>query len=231
MDPSGVWYDLCFGFDNDTVGLRTTDDGEKYDGFASVHLPWDLCLRRLPNGNVLTVGCDVGVGEPFGMATTRLRGLGGLCVVASSTSSGAPLTTALCGTTDPRLEGWQVTPSSIRLAGTTLCATSADEAPDVNSNVVLAECGTLPGQQTVQLRAGRIQLQGLCFDVGGGLPIPGSRIILWNSCPLELENDDFYFSGPVSTESGYCLTPDPNTGTIAANACGNSTSEEWDYHF
>jgi hypothetical protein len=231
LSDNGVWNDLCFGFDNDALRLTTTQGGAAYEEFASAYLPWDLCVRRLPNGNVSSVGCELDVGEGFAMSNTRLRGLGGLCVVATSNSAGAPLATALCGT-EPKLERWEVSPSEIRLAGTSLCATSANPIPDVDTSVVLQECGTAPELQTVRMRDGRIRLQWLCFDVRGGFPIPGSTIVLWNSCPWDLDNDEFYFSGAVTSKSkDYCLTVDPSNGAITAPSCNDSVDQEWDYHF
>ncbi|MGC4067006.1 MAG: ricin-type beta-trefoil lectin domain protein [Polyangiaceae bacterium] len=165
------------------------------------------------------------------MPNTRIRGLGGLCVVVTSKVVGAPLATALCGT-DPQLEHWEVRPSEIRLAGTSLCATSADAVPDVDTSVVLKECGSEPTLQQVRMGDGRIRLDGLCFDVRGAFPIPGSTIVLWNSCPWELDNDEFYFSGAVTTKNrDYCLTVDPSVGGITAVACNDSTYQEWDFHF
>jgi hypothetical protein len=81
------------------------------------------------------------------------------------------------------------------------------------------------------MRAGRIQNNGLCFDVAGGLPEVGKPIILWNSCSFELDNDDFYLSGAVSTSPNRCLAVKTTNDPLLSAMCEDTLNQEWDYHF
>ena len=225
----------CLGFDHESLEYRQARGPEEVDQFVSMYLPDDNCLQLDEFSETSGVSCAACVaGSPaqdFRMDEFQLRGLGDLCVVAPAATAGLQLTTANCGRAAEELKWWRFRDGELALAGTNLCASIAGGIANVGTQVILAPCGSAPESQVFGFRAGRIQIDNHCFDVSGGLPIAGSGIILWNSCALELENDDFYVSGPIrTTATGGCLTVDPLTQDLSSTPCAQSPTQQWDYH-
>lgn len=152
------------------------------------------------------------------------RGIGGLCVAATHASIGAPLQMEECGTT-PELERWTVRAGEFQLSGTEYCATASSA---VGSNITLAPCGSSSGSQQFILSRGVIETPWGCMNVAGGLPAAGSALILWDACRFDLENEVFYWSGPIRMGAA-CL--DASNFYIGAAPCVESPTQEWDYYF
>jgi hypothetical protein len=231
-----AYLSFCQGFDTDALERHFATKENEYDQFGSMYEPEPLCLTvnsTTTDSPVLSDDCDsTDPAQNLTMKDVRLRGLGGLCVVVAHPSAGTELTVATCGTASPMyLERWTVEQNRLRLSGTHLCASVKDNHVYVGASVILEECGSSPEYQTLRMRAGRIQVQGHCFDVSGGLPEVGKPIILWNSCSFQLDNDDFYLSGPVTTSPNRCLTVNTSNGLLWSSTCNDSLNQEWDYHF
>jgi hypothetical protein len=231
-----AYLSFCQGFDTDALELRFATTETEFDGFGSMYEPYPICLMvdsTTTDSPVISADCDnTNPAQNLTMKDVRLRGLGGLCVVAAQSSAGTELTVATCGTV-PRmyLERWTVEQNRLRLSGTNLCATVKDNNVYVGASVILEECGSSPEYQTLRMRAGRIQVKGHCFDVAGGIPVANKPIILWNSCSFQLDNDDFYLSGAVTTSPNRCLTVNTSDGRLWSSACNDGLNQEWDYHF
>ncbi|HVW26533.1 MAG TPA: hypothetical protein VHC69_14290 [Polyangiaceae bacterium] len=179
--------------------------------------------------------------EDFQFPSSRIRALGGLCVIAASVAPDALLTTAECGTVSAARERWVVNEGQTRLAGTSLCA-AVRSAPGVaGTELALAECAT-PDAAVMQnfvpgsgIYAGHLLWGEYCVTMDADSADGGGRIELAQSCVTNDETQIFFLSGPIAApRAGRCLTSSPDeTPELWAGAtpCDGSPEQEWDYYW
>ncbi len=227
---------ICEGFVSDRILRRFASVEDEVDQFALPLLSSDLCLQLGAASTPSLVGtgaCDsTAATQGFWTGGMKLRGVGGLCVIARAAASGSLLRTALCEDAAPELSHWGVTDSQIRLANTDLCATIPNGVGQLGTHAVLAPCGSVTNGQSFVIREGRLLWRdGLCLQVSGGLPLPGCDVILWNGCGIGAEHARYYLSGPVQVGSGLCLETDEHNVSLASGPCSSTSLQDWDFHF
>jgi hypothetical protein len=233
-DGSVGW---CQGDDNSVLVQKPATANGEADLMASSLLDEERCLQSTPDvtpGAITYQPCYAAdPAQDVRLAPTRIRAMGGLCVVANPVED-TTLTVAKCGTAVSAREQWLVRDGQARLYDTTLCATVRDPPPDKQSLtlIVLKPCGSAADHQAFEVKRGHFRYGDLCWNVAGGLPVIGSRVIIWGDCPMNLNNESFYLSGPVSLAGGaQCLDADFTTGRLEGADCDSRESEQWDFYF
>ncbi|WP_437678116.1 ricin-type beta-trefoil lectin domain protein [Sorangium sp. So ce131] len=175
--------------------------------------------------------------EMFSLEGMRLRAMGTLCVAATGTTAGSTLEVRRCGEAPPARERWtMVTGNRLQLTGTSLCLTTPS-GTTLGLSPTLQACSGSASNQRFSFRGGGIHptfTAGRCLNVSGGMPVPGSPIILWDGCEHGLDNEYFYLNGPISS-LGQCVDilggasfPGAQVGVYP---CRGGANQEWDFHW
>jgi hypothetical protein len=224
-DPTYLVQYPCFGVANDS--WSTTNDGLR-SRLSVVMQGQTRCLEATPSGLAVSSACDTN--EPaqnVELTNLRWRGIGGLCVSATSAQPQGAIQVAACGT-NPAREHWDVHGGQFRLAATELCATVQSSA---SAPLALEECDSASDRQKFQLESGWIVSQGRgCLHVSGGLPIEGSPLGVWPYCGADIMNEKFFFTASVQLGDGGCLDLAPGW-QIGVGNCSGASRQTWDHYW
>jgi hypothetical protein len=125
----------------------------------------------------------------------------------------------------------------IRQSGTNLCLSASNEAVKLGEALVLATCSSRSTKQRFSMPGNGLVASTLnpsfCANVAGGLPVSGSKLVLWDGCsPANPPaNSQFTVSGPLKSLN-HCvgIQGDGSTGNVVgAEACSGAPSQIWEY--
>jgi len=222
----------CRGQTNDTwqrSGANRLNDG---DG---------MCLNvqggTAPNPLILW-SCGEFENEKFTTLGVEWRAMGNMCVQAVNkrlevrACNGSAAQRWDFQHSDPTLSADQ-----IRQSGTNLCVSAKNNAVNLGDELVLATCAEIPLRQRFSfpgngLLAAQVNPR-FCASVFGGLPVPGSKLVLWDGCsPANPPpNSQFTFSGPLgSLDHCVDIAGDGSSGNaIRAEPCATAMAQVWEY--
>ncbi|WP_437552033.1 M12 family metallopeptidase [Sorangium sp. So ce367] len=177
--------------------------------------------------------------ELFSFEGMRLRAMGNMCVVATGTTAGSMLEVRGCGEVPSARERWTATAASrLQLTGTDLCVDVPPGTPPLGTRPTLKPCINTASYQSLSFLAGEIKATfavDRCLNVSGGMPVPGSPIVLWDGCGRGLYNEYFYLNGPIKS-LGQCVDifggasyPGAQVGVYACRP--DAANQEWDFHW
>jgi hypothetical protein len=224
-DPTYLVQYPCFGVANDSWSITHDGEGSRLsvamDGQAR-------CVEAAPSGLAVSSACDTNEpAQDVELTNLRWRGIGGLCVSATSAQPQGTIEVEACGT-NPAREHWDVRGGRFRLAGTELCATVQSSA---SAPLWLQTCDDASDRQAFQLESGWIVSPGRgCLHVSGGLPIEGSPLGVWPYCGADIMNEKFFFTGSVQVGDDGCLDLAP-ASQVGVGNCSGAPRQTWDYYW
>jgi hypothetical protein len=250
---AATWW--CLDADNLRTEIRPGASPHEFDGIAVTVHGESRCFAAAepPSTAVTTEVCDrSSERQAVSFWNTRLRGMGGICVVAEQPTPGAALVTQDCEAADPLTSRFEAKHGRIRLSETDLCIGYVDQAPRPGAPLVLLPCDGSSPQQVFEFSAGLFIAGELCAAIAGGVPDTERQVVLWDGCaafPVE-ENQRFFLSGsvllgsgtsssarpedgPKQMPAGRCLVPEgagPGSG-VKVDECNARGTQEWDYYF
>jgi hypothetical protein len=197
----------------------------------------------VPN-RLISWDCSGASNEQFSTTRIQWRAMGNMCVEAV----GGHLETRVCdGNANQRWDfmrpeaGLRI--DQIRLSGTSKCVRMPRISGGKGEELAAATCDTNDVlQRFVFPGKGQISFtndQTLCMNVSGGLPTPGSRIILWDACGATLTfNSQFTLRGLIRSLSSTCMNlrgPGNPLDPVAADSCeasppGDLSTQSWEYY-
>jgi hypothetical protein len=228
----------CRGQWNDTWGRSSTSTFELFQTTAN-----SKCLNvsggTAPNP-LISWSCGDFENERFTTVGVEWHGMGNMCVQAVA----GKLQVQPCnGSTAQQWDFFHpvggLRNDQIRLSGTNSCVSSTTTTGTLGQELVLATCSASDTKQRfLNPGSGRLSLSNntaLCADVAGGLPTPGSKIVLWDGCTSTPPyNSQFTLSGRIkSLNNCMQIVGSANPGdAIRAQACdsSNTTTQIWDYY-
>jgi hypothetical protein len=185
--------------------------------------------------------CDSLSSQKYSFTGVRWRGIGNMCVVATSASVGATLQLQPCGSR-PATERWDVMNGDdrARLSGTSLCVSVPGGAATLGNPLTLEACripASTPEKLGFSPRTGLVRFQNLCASVMGGKPTAGSAIALWDGCASApfLDHSLFHLSGPIKQQA-QCLDllggRSYDGAPLGVYPCvAGAPNEEWEFYW
>mgnify|MGYP003575313221 CR=1 FL=1 len=235
----------CFGAPNDTftrvtgdLTLRTTAGGQPrcpnvHGGVVN------------PNGGtaITSWSCAPGAAnEQFRFTGVEWRAMGGMCIAADTSATGAKLSLRPCSGTSS-LQRWDFFDGDqrIRLSGTTQCVNVPNSQTALGTELILFPCQATPApNETFVFSNGYISPSfdtSKCLNVLGGTTAPLSKVGLWNGCGAvpAPHNSQFTIRGPIKT-MGQCVdmlggVPFDGVGIGAFPCTPGAPNEVWEYFF
>jgi hypothetical protein len=205
-----------------------------------------LCLNvfggTAPN-RLITWQCTNASNEVFSTTGVEWRAMGTMCVEAVS----GKLVVNNCGGSNQKWDfmhpSGNLRSDMIRLSGTNSCVALPRATTAKLDQFEVRVCdSTSLLQRFTLLGVGRIQLTGdsnaFCANVAGGLPINGSKLVLWNDCSLAPAfNSQFQLRGRIRTVNSACMNlrgAGASLDDIGADTCDSSAGETsrqiWDFY-
>jgi hypothetical protein len=200
-----------------------------------------MCLNvqggTAPNPLILW-SCGAFDNERFTRLGVEWRAMGNMCVQAVSKR----LQVRACdGSAAQKWDFFQsdgtLSPDQIRQSGTNLCVAAKNNAVALGDELVLATCAEIPLKQRFSMPGNGLLVTQLnarfCASVFGGLPISGSKLVLWDGCtPANPPpNSQFTISGAIES-LGHCvdIAADGASGNvIRAEPCAQAMAQVWEY--
>jgi hypothetical protein len=227
----------CRGTWNDTWFRDPAATNERFKSGAN-----NRCLN-VANGSapnpLISFTCNNDENERFPTVGVEWHAMGNMCVQTSSTG---PKLRA-CDSTNAGQKWDFFHPvggllfQQIRLSGTNLCVAAQTTNGEMGQELTLKACSSGDTKQRfTSTAAGVLALSnntGLCANVKGGNPTPGSPLILWNGCSSNAPpNSKFSLGGRIKTLNN-CTTIDGGpSAQVKALACNaNDKKQVWEYYF
>jgi hypothetical protein len=120
-------------------------------------------------------------------------------------------------------------------SGQIFCLTTQSTSGALGEALKVATCSPTDTRQRFVTSHGMIMPENnthWCANVSGGIPTPGSPVILWDGCVSNTQplNEVFYQHGPVITLNG-CLDINGPVTPLDAVTCSGKTTQVWDRYF
>jgi hypothetical protein len=258
----------CKGQPNDTWSYSAYPYGDSLrSGIMNGSTNANLCLN-VYGGSVsdsstplASWGCETNAAnEDFVFENAQLRGMGNLCLVATSARANAAVELRRCSavndvTSNP-LERWRVSretqygfyqpaaprtyATKFQLVGTNLCMSTPmnGSGQDLGSQIQLQDCSPNSESQQFIPKNGVLfvgRTTDRCLNVLGGTDALNQRLGVWGGCMTPSVNEIFYLSGPMKS-LGQCvdmLWGQSYDGVeIGMYPCMNAAAnQEWDFYW
>lgn len=173
-------------------------------------------------------------GQRFSMPSSRWHAMGNMCIISTGTGANAQLKLERCGLL-PSRERWEMleSPATMRLVGTNMCV-EVPYPPGAGDIPRLQTCNASAQGQNLTFSYGRVSSASKCLGVDGGLPTPGSPILVQANCTSSLPSKAMHVTGTIQA-LGQCLDlwggSYAPSSTIGVYPCHGGTNQEWDYHW
>lgn len=203
----------------------------------------NVLSQTAPNP-LISYDCVTADNERFTTTGVQIRAMGNMCLQAN----GGKVELRPCGTLNLFQQKWDLFNDTtgrrfdqIRRNGTTSCLSSTTTNGALGEELVYVACSSTDSKQRfVYPGNGIIALANnpsLCLNVAGGLPVSGSKLILWDGCwNPPPQNSQFSISGQIKS-LGACmsLTGAGNPGdAIWAQTCNSDPAtyqnQIWEYY-
>lgn len=185
-------------------------------------------------------------GSSFGFFNTEWRGMGKMCVERVVSGGATVLQLKTCnGSASQKWDFFRNAGGTangqnfyqIRTPGGASCVTAQTTSGAFGEQLRVTTCTTGNTLQRFGFPGGGVisynNNQTYCMNVGGGVPVSGSPIILWNGCGSNAPpNNRYHLHGQVrERNNNYCLEATGRGAQVVVNTCSSADPQQvWDYY-